>query len=145
MLFSIALASGDVETEDWLQRREKLNGMRRRSQGISGRVDFLHLPRAAQFSFAMDGETHVLGWPGKFVSAPAAESGSTPISQVGGGAKIHRLLRFNGSRPVWSRQLISAMQRVAAARGGTLSPPAYPHSAEDILLACRQFAAGAAT
>ena len=61
-------------------------------------------------------------------------------SQVGGGASIKRHLRFNNSRPVWSARLIREMS-LRRRQGLTLSPPGYPHAAEDIESAFRAFVA----
>ena len=49
------------------------------------------------------------------------------------------LLKFNGSRPVWSAELLHTLSNVRRNSSGTLSPPHYPHAAEDIALAMQTF------
>ena len=63
----------------------------------------------------------------------------TDTGQVGGGKAIHALLSFQGQRPVWSHRLLRRAVELQAVNVGNLSPRAYPHSAEDIMLACQHF------
>ena len=51
------------------------------------------------------------------------------------------LLSFDGLRPIWSAELIESLRSRHAA-GRTLSPPDYPHSAEDLAVALRRWAPG---
>ena len=53
--------------------------------------------------------------------------------------QIFSLLRFEGARPVWDQPLMDEYERILR-NGETVSCPHYPHSAEDILVACQTFA-----
>ena len=53
------------------------------------------------------------------------------------------LLRLaNGTRPIWDRALWRVYEERQAANR-TLSPPAYPHAAEDVAMAVKRFVGGA--
>ena len=61
------------------------------------------------------------------------------IAQVGGGRPMHRLLNFRGPQPIWDAPLLRMGGRLLA-DNVSLSPTDYPHSAEDLAVACRAFA-----
>lgn len=51
------------------------------------------------------------------------------------------LLEFSDRRPVWSAALLHALNDIAKSPQGTLSPPDYPHAAEDVASAVGAFLA----
>lgn len=104
-------------------------------------TDWASLSRTMQWQFANDGDSDLIV-NGEHVptrlarAAPPRKSAKASVSQVGGGQPIWEHLRFDGPAPVWSRELFDRMHRLRE-NGGSLSPPGYPHSAEDIYRACR--------
>jgi hypothetical protein len=84
---------------------------------------------------------------GTVIDDPPATPGSTEMAQVGGGEQPWKHLNFSGARPIWSAQLLSTMREIMQCpqHGSrkrpctSLSPPDYPHAAEDLALALRHF------
>ena len=90
------------------------------------------IPRHVKLAYATNGKGLYQGFA---VSRASHERRhSVDLGQVSSVA-IKEMLTFNGSRPVWNRQLLQEY-RAMAARGESLSPLSYPHAAEDLRRAC---------
>ena len=104
-----------------------------------------HLPQFTQWALVSEGEANVTAdfWNAKALlqqpTAPAHANGKTKVSQVGGGHAVHSKIRFDGTRPIWSRGVFRAASEVQAKSQDALSPPDYPHAASDLMLASRRF------
>ena len=98
------------------------------------------LPEKTQWAMLTDGASELkpdtLHRPTR---APEEPPSSTIWQQVGGGEKIHRLVEFNGPRPVWSSVLVQAMMRAQDEGLDKLSPFHYANSATDIAMAIQSF------
>ena len=121
------------------------------------------LPAHVQHAMTADGTVDTLVSPrrGLWVKAHVSPAGYVPlawtdainnskksgpppgralVSQVGGGARVHALLKFdrNSGQPVWGDRLLLEMENLQNTTA-SISPPGYPHSSEDLHRACMAF------
>eukprot|EP00928_Gymnodinium_smaydae_P022471 TRINITY_DN18862_c0_g1_i2.p1 TRINITY_DN18862_c0_g1~~TRINITY_DN18862_c0_g1_i2.p1 ORF type:complete len:756 (-),score=90.31 TRINITY_DN18862_c0_g1_i2:108-2375(-) len=94
-----------------------------------------HLPADVKWQMASSGQGH---FNGILVPKPSKATEGTEVKQVGGGRRVAHLLRFQGTRPIWDAHLVRALQKLQS-EGRSVSPPLYPHGAEDIALAWKSF------
>lgn len=103
------------------------------------------LPDDVLLRLGSGGRGNIGGKPARSL-LPARSSVVTPTpsltgerQQVAPEVYSRSLLRFaNGTRPIWDRALWDVYAELQAANR-TLSPPAYPHAAEDVAMAAKRF------
>jgi hypothetical protein len=105
--------------------------------------DWSALSQEVQYMMANDGDADVFVENVRVqVQAPRLKpsKGAKKVGQAGGGEQVWKALRFEGSRPIWSDDLLRVMRELQQ-HGASISPPHYPHAAEDLDVACRRFVA----
>ena len=133
----------EAATEEirYLRARLAFSSARAGFSGVST-TDWDALANATQWRLLTNGEAELRPSSLQRPAAPRqqVDQGSTNAGQVGGGREVFDKLTFNGTRPVWSADLVRAMQHAQHRRAGGLSPHAYPHAASDVATALRSFA-----
>ena len=131
---------------EFLESRRSWAGMTLRGMAMDAwrGGQWLTLPAETQYEMLTNGKALIKGHKTR-MAKPVPIPANTTVGQVGGGAPIFSLLRFEGHRPVWSEELLHAAHHLQKTGGvDALSPTDYPHAATDLIMACKKYATTAA-
>ena len=119
---------------EFLESRRSWPGMTLRGMAMDAwrGGQWLTLPAETQYEMLTNGKGLIKGHKTR-MAKPVPIPANTTVGQVGGGAPIFSLLRFEGHRPVWSEELLHAAHHLQKTGGvDALSPTDYPHAATDL-------------